>query len=259
MSSQYTSNATIIITIDQCSLLSISFPFAGTPIVVSTLPLTTEKVFESTMTSVPITGQQENETTMETITSITFNSPGVSVTLVLIGVVVGSLLVLVVILISLLALVWMIKKYKRSVSEAQCNLHHQQKLELEGSEQREETHQQQQHQGDEVMEMKSNDAYISNTRQIITKDNVAYGQITPQIPTEDNVAYSQTTPQIPTEDNVAYGQTTPQITTEDNVAYGRVTPQIPTEDNVAYDQNETSTLLESNYNLHSDQCEYEYV
>ena len=165
------------------------------------------------------TGQQENDTTMATITS----NAGISVALIgaVVGGVAGSLLMLALVLL-LLALVWMTRKYKRAVSEAQCNLHHHEKVKLEESEQREATHQQQ-HQGDEVMEMKSNDAYISNTRQIPTEDNVAYSQTTPKIPTEDNVAYSQTTPKIPTEDNVAYGQ------------------------------------IESDYNLLNDQCEYEYI
>ena len=39
--------------------------------------------------------------------------------------------------------------------------------------------------------MKSNDAYVSATHQILTTDNVAYGQATPQMTTVDNVAYGQ--------------------------------------------------------------------
>ena len=156
----------------------------------STLQLTMEKFsVASTLT----TGQQENEseTTMATITS---NSEGVSVALIgaVIGGVGGSFLVLILILF-ILALVWMKKRYKSTVSEGQYNMHmDQQKLDLDsGNERREAAQQQQQRQGDEVMEMKSNDTYISNTQQILTEDNVAYGQATPQIPIEDNVAYGQ--------------------------------------------------------------------
>ena len=61
-----------------------------------------------------------------------------------------------------------------------------------------------------------------------------------------------TNQQIPTEYN---GQATPQITMDDNVAYDQVTPQITTEDNIAYSQREH----ESDYNLLSDQCEYDYI
>ena len=163
------------------------------PSVVSTRPLTTDSEKVST-TSTPTIGQQENETIMLTITS---NSQGVSVALIgtVVGGVGGSFLVLILVLF-IPALVWMTKRYKGTVSEDQYNniIHlNQQKLYLDlESEQREAVqHQQLQHQGDEVMEMKSNDAYISNTQQIPTEDNTAYGQATPQIPTEDNVAYGQ--------------------------------------------------------------------
>lgn len=98
---------------------------------------------------------------------------GISIVLigVVIGGVVGSLLVLLVLL--LLALVWMTKKYKRG-----ANLLQQQE-QPKASEQREAIHQHehQQHQGDEVMEMKNNNAYVSTTQQISTQDNVAYSQI----------------------------------------------------------------------------------
>ena len=88
-----------------------------------------------------------------------------------IGGVTGSLLVLAVLLL-LLALVWMSKKYRRT-----ANLLHQQERPEKGS--RREAIQQIQHQelGDEAMEMNNNDAYVSTTQQIPTEENVAYGQV----------------------------------------------------------------------------------
>ena len=104
----------------------------------------------------------------------TGRSPGVSVALIgaVIGGVAGALLVLAFLLLLLaLALVWMTKKCKRA-----ANFLHQQE-QPEGKEQRKAVHQQQQHQYDEAIKMKSNDAYISTTRQIPIEDNRAYGWI----------------------------------------------------------------------------------
>ena len=110
------------------------------------------------------------------MTTIVSNNPGVSVTPIgaVTGGVAGSPLLVLALFLLVLALIWMTKKYKRAVS-----LLHEQKH-PEGKEQRETIHQvEQQHQYryDEDMEMKSNDAYISTTRQIPTEDNIAYGQI----------------------------------------------------------------------------------
>ena len=143
-----------------------------------------------------------------------------------------SLLLLTALLLLFLALVWTIKKHQVNKTEAQCDLDHK-NLMPKKSKQRE-IGQQQQHQDDEAIEMKSSDAYMLTAQQIQTEDNVAYGQATSQIPTEDNVAYGQATPQISTEDNVAYGQATPQISIEDNY----------------YCQ------IESNY---QNECEYEHI
>ncbi len=80
------------------------------------------------------------------------------------------------IIVLLLALVWIIKKYKRVVAnKAQYNVDHQQPMK---SEQREAVLQQNADDG-AIMEMKSNGAYISTVgaQQIPTEDNVAYGQI----------------------------------------------------------------------------------
>ena len=119
---------------------------------------TDQKLSESTTITLPITEKQENENT--------------TATGAVIGGVAGSLLVLALFLLLLLALVLMTRKYKRAV-----NLLHEQKH-PEGKEQREATHRvEQQHQDNEDMEMKSNDAYISTTHQIPTEDNVAYAKI----------------------------------------------------------------------------------
>ena len=103
------------------------------------------------------------------------NNPGDSVSVALIGAVIGgvagSLLMLAFFLLLLLALVWMTKKYKRA-----ANLLHQQE-QPEGKEQREAIYIQQYQETDDATEMKSNDAYISTTQQIPMADNVAYGQI----------------------------------------------------------------------------------
>ncbi len=88
-----------------------------------------------------------------------------------IGGVAGSLLVLTVLLL-LLALVWMTKK--KAARETQYNLDHR-RTQSDVIEQRVAV--QQEHQDDEAMEMKNNDAYVSTTQQIPTEDNVAYGQI----------------------------------------------------------------------------------
>ena len=121
------------------------------------------------MTNVQITEKQENETTTAFIAP---HNPRVSLVLIgaVIGGVVGSLLVLA-LLFLLLAPFWMTKKCRRAVDP----LHQQEQPEK--SDQREAI-QQIQHQevGDEAMEMKSNDAYISTTRHNIpTEENVAYG------------------------------------------------------------------------------------
>ena len=146
-----------------------------------------QATISTSMTAIPTTEQQEShETTAATIVS----STGVSVALIatVIGGVASSLLVfmLALVLLLLLALVWITRKHKRvAANKAQYNLDHYQEPQLEGREE--------QHRDNEAcdMGMKSNDAYVSATHQILTTYNVAYGQATPQMPTVDNVAYGQ--------------------------------------------------------------------
>ena len=142
-------------------------------------------ILSISMIAIPTTEQQEDETTMATIVST-----GVSVALIaaVIGGVAGSLLVFIstlTVLLLLFALVWITRKHKTvAANKAQYHMDDHQEPQLEGSGQREE-----QHQDDEDTEMKSNDAYVSATYQILeTTNNVAYGQATPQMTTEDNIA-----------------------------------------------------------------------
>ena len=145
----------------------------------------TTTILSTSMIAIPMTEQQEDETTLATIVF----STGISVALIAaaIGGVAGSLLVFILaltVLILLLALVWITKKHKRvAANKAQYDMDHRQEPQPEGSGQREE-----QHGDDEDTEMKSNDAYVSTTHLVLTTDNVAYGQATPQMTTADNVA-----------------------------------------------------------------------
>ena len=119
--------------------------------------------------------RQDNETTLLTVASrTTAPDPEVSLSFSIGGAVrgiAGSLLLLTLFTLVLLALIWITRQYKRAV-----NLHHQQKYQLEVFQ-----HQQQQlHQEITLMEASSN-VYASGTtthgQQISIQDNVAYGKI----------------------------------------------------------------------------------
>ena len=190
----------------------------------------TSNSMSGTPTSTELHGNHETTTT--TIASGEGGSAGLLAAVI--GGVAGSLLVFVLlslVLLLLLVLVWRTKKYKLRIAanNARCNHNHDQEPQLEGSKRLGE----EQRRGDEVMMMEVNDAYISNTQQILTADNVAYGQQQHQgdeaIEMNSNNSHIPTR-QISTEDNVAYGRATPQITLVDNVAYDQATPQIFTAD-----------------------------
>ena len=70
------------------------------------------------------------------------------------------------------------------------------------------------------VEMKTKEAYGTNTAEIATKENVAY--VTTDIATTDNVAY--VTADITTSENIAYVTTEDNIPATQNVAYRQVPP-----------------------------------
>ena len=70
------------------------------------------------------------------------------------------------------------------------------------------------------VEMKTKEAYGTNTAEIATKENVAY--TTTEITTTDNVAYM--TADIATSENIAYVTAGDTIPATQNVAYGQIPP-----------------------------------
>ena len=150
---------------------------AGVTHIFSTLSPTTDnsEVFSSSSAPILTPGQwQDNETTMLTVASrTTASDPEVSLSFIggAVGGIAGSLLLLTLFILVLLALVWITRQYKRAV-----NLHHQHKYQLEVLQ-----HQQQQLRREVTLMEASSNLYASGTtthkQQIPTQDNVAYGKI----------------------------------------------------------------------------------
>ena len=100
------------------------------------------------------------------------------------GGIAGSLLLVAVICLLIVAIVWGLTKKCRNFR----NEHPMQQVQLEED------------------ENLSGHAQSVHHVQLELRSNEAYGCTTHQLPTEENIAYGQTAPQISTENNVAYGQ-----------------------------------------------------